>query len=457
MWHSGYVNVPPPITGSTAAGIAGSIRGLVDRGELDPGDRLPPVRTLAERLGVNRNTVQAAYRVLVRAGVAVSRRGAGTTITSHEDAVTEGASGTADGAARDIGHGNPDRDLLPDPASVRLTPAPAPLYGTPATFPGLEEVALCEFTPDLADRAGTAVVSVTAGAVDAVERLLSTTLASGDAVVLEDPCFLTSVNATRLAGYRTVPVPVDAEGLEVAALREALTAGARAVVCTPRAHNPTGVSLSATRATALRQVIADFPGVLIIEDDQFSLLSVSPYETVIPVGHQRWALVRSMSKFLGPDLRTALVASDAETAELLSRRINGGSTWVSHLLQRTVAAFLSDAPTRRHIDDAAAHYAERNRAFLSRLRAAGLDAPDMDGLNIWVDLGVPASDAVGELRRRGWIVRDGATFLLGGAGDTGESHVRLTVHELSDTELDRLVEDLVAVSGRGRSSASGSA
>ncbi|WP_376782937.1 GntR family transcriptional regulator, partial [Corynebacterium variabile] len=58
-----------PITGSTAAGIAESVRGLVDRGVLTPGDRLPPVRTLADTLGVNRNTVQAAYRNLVHAGI----------------------------------------------------------------------------------------------------------------------------------------------------------------------------------------------------------------------------------------------------------------------------------------------------------------------------------------------------------------------------------------------------
>ncbi|AGP31444.1 aminotransferase class I/II-fold pyridoxal phosphate-dependent enzyme [Corynebacterium terpenotabidum] len=435
-----------PITGSTAAEIGASVRVLVDRGELQPGDRLPPVRTLAEDLGVNRNTVQAAYRILVRAGIAVSRRGAGTTVARHEDAATEGtaSAGATPGTARDIGHGNPDRALLPDPASVRLTPAPAPLYGTPANDPGLEAVALREFAPDLADRADTAVISVTAGAVDAVERLLMTALAPGDFVALEDPCFLTSGNATRLAGYRTLPVPVDAEGMEVAPLRAALDAGARAVVCTPRAHNPTGVSLSASRAQALREVLAAHPGVLVIEDDQFSLLSTVPYETVIPAGHRRWALIRSMSKFLGPDLRTALVASDPDTAELLSRRINGGTTWVSHLLQRTVAALLSDAATRRHIADAGAHYAGRNRAFLTRLRAAGLDAPDADGLNLWVDLGAP--NAAERLRERGWIVRDGGVFGLGSTEDAG-THLRLTVHELSDAEMDRLVADLVAVSG----------
>ena len=54
------------IAGATALEIAESVRRLLDRGALAPGDALPPVRTLADRLGVNRNTVMAAYRQLAQ-------------------------------------------------------------------------------------------------------------------------------------------------------------------------------------------------------------------------------------------------------------------------------------------------------------------------------------------------------------------------------------------------------
>ncbi|WP_135805133.1 GntR family transcriptional regulator, partial [Salmonella enterica] len=60
------------ISGVTAAEISESVRDLVERGTLVAGDRLPPVRTLAERLGVNRNTVLAAYRALVTARIATT-------------------------------------------------------------------------------------------------------------------------------------------------------------------------------------------------------------------------------------------------------------------------------------------------------------------------------------------------------------------------------------------------
>src|SRR3954452_24581303 len=73
------------IGGTTVAGIAGSVRDLVGMGRLRGGDALPPIRSLAQDLGVNRNTVAAAYRVLVAAGVAQTRGRAGTAITTVPD------------------------------------------------------------------------------------------------------------------------------------------------------------------------------------------------------------------------------------------------------------------------------------------------------------------------------------------------------------------------------------
>ena len=68
------------ITARTAAEIAEAVRDLVDTGRLAPGASLPPVRAFAEQLSVNRNTVVAAYGLLVQAGVAVTRGRAGTRI-----------------------------------------------------------------------------------------------------------------------------------------------------------------------------------------------------------------------------------------------------------------------------------------------------------------------------------------------------------------------------------------
>ncbi|MBD3751478.1 aminotransferase class I/II-fold pyridoxal phosphate-dependent enzyme [Microbacterium sp.] len=445
------LDTPPAIAGSTATDIAESVRGLVERGMLVPGDALPPVRTLAERLRVNRNTVVAAYRHLAQAGTVVTRGRGGTLIAGSPRMPQEGfAAGTV---LRDLGTGNPDAALIPDPARVlsRVIGRPV-LYGEPVIDREFETWASAWMRQAMVDQPELRL-TITGGASDAIERLLGQSLTRDDAVAVEDPCFLSTMNILRLGGYRAVPVPVDHEGMTVAGLRAALDAGVRAIVSTPRAQNPTGASLSAARAAALRAVLAEHPYVLVVEDDHFSLLSERPFHTIVGPEHERWALIRSVSKFLGPDMCLAVTASDPDTAARLALRLSPGTTWVSHLLQRLAHALLTDDAVRDDIRRAGAHYAARNAAVAQLLQDAGVPAHAADGLNLWVPLGAPAR-AVGEhLMRRGWLARSGEEFVLAGAD--AAQHLRLTVHDLTDAEATRLASDLSAAIDAARSMEAG--
>ncbi|MEI3848322.1 MULTISPECIES: aminotransferase class I/II-fold pyridoxal phosphate-dependent enzyme [unclassified Microbacterium] len=428
------------IRGRSASEIADSLRALIERGDLRPGQAIPPVRALADGLGVNRNTVVAAYRQLTQAGVIVTRGRGGTRVADPAPVAQEGFA--AGSVLRDVGTGNPDPDLIPDPSSALASVAGRPvLYGEPVIDPALEEWAREWMRQDLAPAADMRL-TITSGAADAVERLLAQALTRDDAVALEDPCFLTSIHTVRIGGYRAVPVPVDDEGMTVEGLRAALDQGVRAVVHTPRAQNPTGASLSKRRAEQLRAVLRDHPYVLVIEDDHFSLLSRQPFHSLVAAGHRRWALVRSVSKFLGPDMCLAVTASDPETAERLAMRLTPGTTWVSHLLQRLTLALVKDAATMAAIERAGAHYAARNAAFVQRLSAQGVPAGAGDGLNLWIALPVPARAVSEQLMRRGWLARPGDEFVL---AEAGPSHrLRLTVHDLDDPDADRLAADVAA-------------
>lgn len=427
------------ITGRSAADIAASVRALIERGALLPGDPLPPVRSLADDLGVNRNTAVAAYRQLTSAGVVVTRGRGGTHVADRSAVAQEGFA--ADSVLRDVATGNPDPDLIPDLSRALAGMAGRPvLYGEPVIDPGLEGWAQAWMGADLAP--SDLRLTITSGAADAVERLLAQALVRDDAVALEDPCFLTSIHTVRVGGYRAVPVPVDDEGMTVAGLRSALDQGVRAVVCTPRAQNPTGASLSERRAEELRAVLRAHPYVLVIEDDHFSMLSRSPFRSLIGADHRRWALVRSVSKFLGPDMCLAVTASDPDTAERLAMRLTPGTTWVSHLLQRLTLALVTDPEVTARIAQAGAHYAARNDAFAARLTALGVPATAGDGLNLWVPLPVPARDVSEQLMRRGWLVRAGDEFVLADA--PASRRLRLTVHDLADADADRLAADIAA-------------
>lgn len=425
------------ITAKTAAEIAEAVRDLVDAGQLPPGASLPPVRALAEHLEVNRNTVVAAYGLLVQAGVAVTRGRAGTKIVDLQPLPQEGFSNIA--GLIDIASGNPDPDLLP-PAGKALAQLAADepvLYGQPVIDPDLARWAHEMLAADV----GEAELTVTAGSADAVQRLLADSLTIGDAVGFEQPCFLTTIQTAQAAGYRPVPMPVDANGLTVEGLQNALDEGVRALVVTSRAHNPTGAVISASRAEALAALLADHPHVLIIEDDHFWQVSNHVYRSIIPVNHPRWALVRSVSKSLGPDLRVGIVGSDKLTASRLASHIRSGAMWVSHLLQRLTFLLITHPDTPAQLAHASQEYARANAELIAALEAVKVSATAADGVNVWINLETKATPVVEALIARGWLVRDGAEFSLDSTDDAVK-HIRVTIHQLTNQQLRQFVADL---------------
>ena len=113
---------------------------------------------------------------------------------------------------------------------------------------------------------------------------------------------------SRLNGLRTA-VDLDAHGMGgLAAHRLNSRAGRVVVSHTP---NPTGVSVTADRAAELRGVLAGYAHVLVIEDDH-SPLFPHALPPRYPPTTRHWALVRSVAKFLGPDVRVAAIASEPE-------------------------------------------------------------------------------------------------------------------------------------------------
>lgn len=395
------------ISGSTAAEIAGRVRDLVAAGELSPGESLPPIRELALTIGVNRNTVAAAYRLLVVAGTAETNGRGGTTITRVPTLDSEGLRSTGD--LINLASGNPDPAFLPNARrALRRLEYSSPLYGTPAIDEGLAAWADQSLRADLDDEYRLVLAS---GAVDAVERLLTAHLTRGDVVAVEDPCFLSSIGTLRLNGFQTFPVPVDDAGMLPDELDRAIRGGARAVILTPRAHNPTGARLTSTRAGVLRAVLDRHPHLLVIEDDHFSAVSSSSYHRATPPSANRWALIRSVSKFLGPDIRLAFIAADPTTAAGLQARLGSGPTWISHLLQQLTLSLLNDPTTTGLLDQAKQAYAQRASSLAQALGVHGISTnPRPDGLNLWVEFDRPVQHLVADLAESGWLVRPGDPF-----------------------------------------------
>ncbi len=79
-----FKTIDPEHRGTTSEEVIAQLREMIHRGDLRPGDRLPPERDLAKLLGVSRPTLRAGIRSLAAVGVLQSRQGAGTFVVKSE-------------------------------------------------------------------------------------------------------------------------------------------------------------------------------------------------------------------------------------------------------------------------------------------------------------------------------------------------------------------------------------
>ncbi|WP_300265029.1 aminotransferase class I/II-fold pyridoxal phosphate-dependent enzyme [Microbacterium sp.] len=423
---------------ASAREIVQALSRAISSGELPVGSELPSIRSLADDIGVSPGTVALAFRQMRERGIITSTHGRRSRVAERPPIPRPMRLPLPDGV-RDLSTSSPDPALLPDVGSF-LSPAlyERRLYNAPAIDEGLADVMTAQFAAvGIHGR-----LTIVNGALDGLERILATHLRPGDAIVVEDPQWVSSLSLFRVLGLEIVPVAIDDEGMQPAALTAALESRrVSAVVLTPRAQNPFGSALSEQRGAQLRDVLDRYANVMVIEDDHASLIAGAAPIT-LTTGRAKWAVIRSMSKALGPDLRLAVISSDADTADRVEGRLQLGPGWVSHLTQRLVAAVLSDAAALRQISVAERTYTERRESFAAALADRSIASFARSGMNVLIP--VPEESTLAAfMLTRGWAVRTGEAFRL-----RTRPFIRVTTAALEPADGRALADDLaLALSG----------
>ena len=415
------------MTDRSPHGIAGAFGRAIRSGELEPGERLPTVREVATELGVSPATVSAAWQALRRTGVVVSRGRAGTFVQETPPAWLSprqrGLVGAGPGGLRmDLSRGVPDPALLPSlgPALGRVSArAGTGVYQDEPVLPQLRSVLEATWP------CPSEVITVVDGATDAIARVLEQCVGLGDRVALESPGYPPFSDLVESLGAEIVPVELDASGLRPESLRAALDASPVALVLQPRAHNPTGVSMSPERARSLARVLrrrGRRPLPWIVEDDHSGAISTSPDVSLGTHLPDRVVHVRSFSKSHGPDLRIAALGGPAELLDPLVARRMLGPGWTSRMVQTILYDLLTEARSMEEVSEARRQYFGRQRDLVARLAERGLDLSTPDGINLWL----PVKDeraALLDLAAAGIRVAGGTPFF---PSATSTPHLRIT-------------------------------
>ncbi|MEV4102231.1 PLP-dependent aminotransferase family protein [Nonomuraea sp. NPDC049649] len=382
--------------GGIAGQIAAELRHAVRTGRLTPGTRLPATRDLAADLRVSRGVVVEAYEQLVAEGFLVSRVGSGTHVAPAAAPRAEPPPGDREHAPY-YGHRptSPDLGLFPRErwlAALRHVLATAPGdaldYGDPGGVPELREelagylsrVRAADVRPDH--------VVVTGGVAQGLSLVLRVLAEPGRLrLAVEDPGSDRQLPLLRRAGADPVPVPVDEEGLDVAALA---ASRADAVLVTPAHQFPTGVVLSPARRAALMAWARDGDRIVLEDDyDAEFRFDREPVGCLQGLAPDRVVLSGSVSKSLAPGLRLGWVVAPARLAAAV-RRARGELDLGSPVIEQyALAHFLRTGGYDKHLRRMRREYRVRRDALVEALardlpevRVRGIEA----GLHVYLEL-----------------------------------------------------------------------
>jgi GntR family transcriptional regulator/MocR family aminotransferase len=212
--------------GALTTWLTDALRSATTDGRLRVGDRLPSSRLLATDLGVSRGVVVAAYERLVDEGVAVADGARGTVVAAAPRRATPSTGRSATAPAFDLSPGVPDLSAFPRAAWLRAERAvlaeagPADLgYGDPQGNPVLRAALVGWLGRIRGVRAEVDDIVVVAGVAQALALIAQVLVDRGaDSIAVEDPGSRGAHDELAYWGLEPVPVPVDADGLDVGAL-----------------------------------------------------------------------------------------------------------------------------------------------------------------------------------------------------------------------------------------------
>jgi GntR family transcriptional regulator/MocR family aminotransferase len=387
---------PAPLQVQIVRGLLASIRAGVFR----PGAAIPSSRSLARTLSVHRNTVLAAYAELEAEGWIATHPQRGTFVSRDlpvrsPRSLAPAAGGPAARAGFDLPRGPepgaPDAgpgvlQLLggsPDPRLVSVAALARAYrralrrtenlgYGDPQGHPRLRAALAAMLAEARGVPCAPESILVTRGAQMALALAARALLPAGAAIAVELLGYRPAWEAFRLAGAHLVPVPVDAQGLDVSDLETRIARERiRAVYLTPHHHYPTTVTLAAGRRLALLD-LARRHRLLVLEDDydaefHYEGRPVAPLASADRDGVVVY--VGTLSKVFAPGLRIGFLAAPQDVIARATAHRVFFDRQGDPAIEAAVAELFEDGDAQRHVWRTRRIYAARREALARALEA----------------------------------------------------------------------------------------
>lgn len=449
--------------------LCDAILGLISAQKIKAEQNLPPVRTLALKLGINTGTVVNAYKLLESKKAVYSVAGSGTYVSEIKEqsqiaetnykpksiVMAEAALGS--GGVINFANATTSENLFPVKQFKTLfnfvlerDMGNAFGYEDSQGYMPLRE-ALCSYLSGFSVSASADKVQIISGAQQGIDIISKAVLSSGDCVIAETPTYYGAVGSFVSRGATVVGAPIEDDGMDISKLEALLKVyRPKLLYVMPYFQTPTCVSYSIQKKRALLELAAQYDFYIVEEDNQ----SDFNYDDtlVVPIKSldykNRVIYIKSFSKILMPGLRLGfMVLPKAVLTRVISAKYTA-DVETSGFIQRAFELFIRNGEWEKHVSKMHAIYKKRymtmlncsNRYLKGKL---SFSAPN-GGLNFWYRLpqSIDVAEFCNALIKENVVVMPGDLFLL---NNEKSQNIRLSYANLETAQIEEGIKKISLV------------
>ncbi len=437
--------------------LAEGISALITEGSLSANQKLPPIRKLAEQMGVNTVTIVTAYKYLEQKQLVYSRRGSGTFVSPLPvEHISEPV------ANRNL-HSFESGLLAENAINFTSTSLPHEMFPVDAFKRAFDAVLerekggafrymdsmgyeplrqqLCSYLKEHGIQTSAESVQIISGAQQGIDIIAKAMLRYGDIVFVEKPTFYGAVGAFLSRGAKLIEIPLEQDGMDLAILEDYLKLyHPRFLYMMAYFQTPTGISYSMEKKRRLLE-LAEAYDTYIIEEDDFYDFHYGK-EPLVPLKaldyKNRVIYIKSFSKILMPGLRMGLLVLPKKIQQVVMEAKYTTDISTSGFLQRAMAYYLEENGWEKHAAETRRYGSGKYRKMLSMIRRylpqVSYIQPD-GGVSLWLKLpeGISAEQFCNRMLEKNVMLIPGSQYDIHGTEDT---HIRLSFANLSDDKIE---------------------
>jgi len=424
------------------------LKNMIENKKLVKHEKLPPIRKLAELLGVNNTTIVKSYELLEKEGYIYKVVGSGSYVCDI-NGYKEEIKIEADKDIISFDIGNPSMDMFPvenfkKAINMALEKEGASVfeYDDGLGYINLRK-GICSYLESFNIATSHENIQIISGAQQGIDIICKSLIHYGDVVFVEEPTYSGALEVFKTRGAKVIGIPMLKDGIDIGLLKMKLEKiRPKLIYVMPNFQNPTGISYSTKKKEQLIK-LADEYDFYILEDDfisdfEFNSDDNNPLRSYDNIN--RVIYIKSFSKILMPGLRIGFIEMPTEILNKVLWAKYSSDISTSGLIQRSLYYYMKYFNWYDYLQNVGEIYNIKFetccKAIKDKLKNRLKYIMPLGGINFFLELprGYSSYDFKNFMLKKGVLILPGSYFFENPVDDR---YFRINIASTSPEEINK--------------------